>query len=461
MKLKNLISTVLLCVSVLAQAQTPKYIFYYIGDGMGMGPLMAAENYNRTILGNDRPLTMLNFPVASWSTTYSASSLITDSAAAGTALATGHKTNNNMLGVTPDTIPAEAISKQLQSQGYGIGVITTVAPDDATPGAFFAHVPDRKMFEQIDRQMAASGFQFVSGTDLRGTLTDGKDNGVLSDFAGQGVQILYGPDGIADISAERVLLLNTQGHPNRDMGCALDSIDGILTLPMITRACLYHLMKTTPDRFFMMVEGGSIDHALHANDGATAVKEIINFDQALEIAFDFYRQHPDETLIVVTADHDTGGMSTVKSSVGDQYTHMEYIDSQKVSKEVFNDIINSMVASRRIYTWDDMRQILTDSFGFYTTVPVSEADEARLKHLFDITFVNRDTTGEATLYAYFNALTVAIYDIFNRAVGFGYTTSSHSGNPVPVFAIGVGADRFATLNDNTTIPATIMQATRQ
>ena len=201
-----------------------KYIFYFIGDGMGMGPVVAAETYNRVVLNSDKPLTMMQMPVVGWSMTYSASSTITDSAAAGTALSTGNKTNNGMLGVTPDTTDVVSIAKKLQALGYGIGITTSVAPDDATPGAFYAHVPSRAMFYEIGVQMAGSGYEFLAGAGLRGTMKDGKETDLLKHFADNKVQIVRGPKEIANIKSEKVLLLNPEGTADYDIGYTVDSI---------------------------------------------------------------------------------------------------------------------------------------------------------------------------------------------------------------------------------------------
>lgn len=205
MKLRTLLlGLTIVAAAFTASAQSPKYVFYYIGDGMGMGPVMAAETYNRTILNNPEPLLMFRFPVVGWCTTYSANSNITDSAAAGTALSTGHKTKNGMLGMAPDTTNVYSVALDLQRLGYGIGIATSVAPDDATPGAFYAHVAHRSMFETIDRQMAESGYQFLAGSDLRGTMKDGKDNGVFDLFKKNKVQIVRGLDGVKEIKSGKV-----------------------------------------------------------------------------------------------------------------------------------------------------------------------------------------------------------------------------------------------------------------
>ena len=456
MKFRNYLFLLFAAVALGAAAKAPKYIFYYIGDGMGMGPVMAAQNYNRNILGNDKPLNMMQFPVVGWSQTWSANSDITDSAAAGTALSTGSKTKNSMLGMNADTVAVTSVAKILFDEGYGVAVATSVAPDDATPGAFYTHVPNRGMLYEIGCDMAASGYQFVAGAGLRGTMTDGKPNDLLDRFAAEGVQIVRGPEGIDAISSDRVLVLNPEGGSDHNIGYTIDSIAGALTLPMIARAALTQLERTSPDKFFMMIEGGNIDHALHGNDGGAAIKEILNFDQALGVAFDFYRQHPDETLIIVTADHDTGGMAIVKERGGKG--GLANIDYQKVSKEEFSNFCKAMLKTRNIFTWDDMKEYLSENLGFFTHIPVSEKAEARLKKLFDDTFELRNTADQKTLYANFNAFAVEGFNVFNDASGLAFTTTSHSGNVVPVFAVGCGADALKGFNNNTDIPAAILRA---
>lgn len=459
MKFRNYLFLLFAAVALGAAAKAPKYIFYYIGDGMGMGPVMAAQNYNRNILGNDKPLNMMQFPVVGWSQTWSANSDITDSAAAGTALSTGSKTKNSMLGMNADTVAVTSVAKILFDEGYGVAVATSVAPDDATPGAFYTHVPNRGMLYEIGCDMAASGYQFVAGAGLRGTMTDGKPNDLLDRFAAEGVQIVRGPEGIDAISSDRVLVLNPEGGSDHNIGYTIDSIAGALTLPMIARAALTQLERTSPDKFFMMIEGGNIDHALHGNDGGAAIKEILNFDQALGVAFDFYRQHPDETLIIVTADHDTGGMAIVKERGGKG--GLANIDYQKVSKEEFSNFCKAMLKTRNIFTWDDMKEYLSENLGFFTHIPVSEKAEARLKKLFDDTFELRNTADQKTLYANFNAFAVEVFNMFNDASGLAFTTTSHSGNVVPVFAVGCGADALKGFNNNTDIPVAILKAVRK
>lgn len=442
-------------LSAAAQDQGPRYIFYFIGDGMGMGPVMTAQAYNREILKNDQPLLMMQFPVVSWCMTYSASHSITDSAAAGTALSTGHKTKNGMLGMDPDTVSVTSIARQFKDAGYGVGIVTSVAPDDATPGAFYAHVPYRKMYYDIDIQAARSGYDFLAGAGLLGTVTaDGDSTDVLDVMAEQGVQMIYGPDEITRINSDKVFLVNPRGTSPYNIGYTIDSIGGVLTLPLIAETCLEHLERVSPDRFFMMVEGGNIDHALHGNDGGAAVKEVLNFDQALKVAYDFYLSHPDETLILVTADHDTGGMVNVHSRTG-QHMPLGVFDWQKVSKEEFSNYCKSLLRDRRVYRWEDMQEYLEQNLGLFTHIPVSEERLESLKKMFNDTFEMRNSADQKTLYASFNAFAVEVFKLVNDAAGAAFTTVGHSGNPVPVFAVGVGSDEFKGLNNNSDLPAKI------
>ena len=438
---------------------SPKYIFYFIGDGMGMGHVLATQTYNRMILGNEDPLLMMQFPVAGMLTTYSDSSPVTDSAAAGTALATGYKTKNGMLGMKTDSVAVESIAAQLFAEGYGVGLITSVPPDDATPGAFYAHVPNRNMYYDITVQAAQSGYQFLGGSKLRGTKDkEGNPNDLLDILKQYNVEYVQGLDAARASTSERVLMVNPEGIDTYQIGYTIDSIPGALTLPEMTEVCLSHLEKWCPEKFFMMVEGGNIDYAGHSNDGGAAIKETINFNQALKVAYDFYNQHPDETLIIVTADHDTGGLA-----IGSLFTgynmQPQYIDYQKISKDRFEDECRAILRSRRIFTWDDMKDMLKEQLGFWAGVPVTEQQTAMLEEKFTKTFELRNSEDQKTLYKNFDEFSTAVFNVFNEICGIGWVTYNHTGNYVPVYAIGVDANKFAGIHDNTNIPAILRQIT--
>ncbi len=454
MKLRNLILPLLLLMlgCAAAAAQGPKYVFLFIGDGMGIGPANAANTYLREKGGE---LTMYQFPVASVAMTHSASSPVTDSAAAGTALSTGHKTRNGMLGMDADTVAVTSIARTLKDQGWGVGIVTSVAADDATPGAFYAHVPSRKMYADIDRQAAESGYDIIAGAGL-------KSDTLATALTEAGYTLIRGPrDLTLAPGADKIILLNTPGTPDWNIGYTIDSVADVLTLPLIAQTAIEHLGRVAPEAFFLMVEGGNIDHALHANDGGAAIKEVVNFNEALELARQFYNAHPAETLIVVTADHDTGGMTT-----GNSFLHYDanlgMADSQRVSKEQFDRYCRSLLDDPLAdLSWAAMKQYLSDRLGLWNTVPVSKKQEKSLKEKYDQTFELRHSADQKTLYANFNAFAAEVYRVWNDAAGIGFVTTHHTGNPVPVFALGVGAERFSKVNDNTEIPAIILSIINQ
>ncbi len=455
MKKIRLVSIILILFAWIGAFASPKYVFYFIGDGMGMGHVMATQIYNREVLRNDKPILMMQFPIVSMAMTYSATGPVTDSAAAGTALSTGYKTLNGMLGVTPDSVDVTSVAKEFKDNGFGVGVVTSVSPDDATPGAFYAHKPSRSMYYEIGKDMAVSGYDFIAGATLRGAKDKGgKPTDLMEILEQNGVSVAFGIDAIKSAKTDKMLLLNTDTLRVNNIGYTIDSIKNGLTLPQMTRACLSHLEKTSPDKFFMMVEGGNIDHAAHSNDGGAVIKEVLNFNEAIAIAYDFYLAHPDETLIVVTADHDTGGFT-----IGNKYlgydAKVEYIDYQRISKDMFSAECYAILRSRSIFTWEDMKEMLTDKLGFWSHIPVTEVQEGVLKEKFEDTFTHRNSKDEKTLYGSFNEFTVSVFKLLNDVSGLGWTTSGHTGNPVPVFAIGVGATEFSNLNNNTEIPIKI------
>lgn len=447
----------LLILAASAIAGEAKYIFYFIGDGMGMGHAMSAEAYNRTVAGNDTPIMMMQFPVASQCTTHSASSPVTDSAAAGTALATGSKTLNRMLGMAPDSTHLTSIASQLQRQGYGIGIITTEDADDATPGAFYAHVSDRGMFYEIGRDAARSGFDFIAGRSLRGMSRDGKPTDLADIFADNNVDVVRGLDALSRSKSEKVVLLDSLSFPDV-WYYTIDSVPG-LTLASMTEACMKHLKKNGRDKWFIMVEGGNIDHAGHANDAGTIIKEVLNYNDVIRMAYDFYLAHPDETLIVVTSDHETGGMGLGNNALGYKID-LKHYDRQRVSKERFTVYCRDIIKSGKPYSWEEMKDYLTRMLGFWDGVPVSDKDTERLRKIFDKAITRNEGTDNHTLYKTFDQFTETVYHILDKATGIGWTSNNHTAGLVPVYAIGVGAERFAGFNDNIMIPSKIMESVK-
>ncbi len=437
----------LLSINFNIDAKEAKYVFYFIGDGMGLGHVNAAQYYNRMVRGVNDPLLMQQFPYMGVATTYSANAPVTDSAAAGTALATGHKTKNGMVGLAPDSItPFESIASRLKKQGWGVGVITSVSADDATPAAFYAHRIDRGMSAEIDYDGAHSGFDFIGGANLKGTSkTEGLN---LIEFKKNGYATLTSTTTPVADDIDKILLLSPQG--NGDIGYTIDSIPDALKLADMTTMALSFLEKKTPDRFFLMVEGGNIDHAAHANDGGTVIKEIIAFQDAIKVAYDFYLAHPDETLIVVTADHDTGGLAL------NGKVDLSNIYYQRISKDALSDMCKQMAKDHNAPSWGEMKKFLTKRLGLWKNIKVNKDQEKAIKKAYDKTFVMNASKDQKGLYNSFNEFVVEVFNVMNYRIGTHFTTRSHSANPVPVYAIGVGSERFSGTKDNTEIPEIII-----
>ncbi len=453
------LSLSLLCATAAPSlADTPKYIFYFIGDGMGIAPSMASITYSRKVLGEEKLPLMFNFPYVGQVMTWSASSDVTDSAAAGTALATGHKTRNSMLGMDADTIPVTSVATLLKEKGYGVGLVTNVAADDATPGAFYAHVPARWMREEIDRQFVGSGFDFLAGSALEGLYRDGKSTGVLEEYAKNNIDVIYDP--AERKSGRRTVLLQKDPFQGGNTGYMIDSIPGMLTLTQMTRCCLDHLTESAPDSFFMMVEGGNIDHALHGNAALPPITEIYNFNNALGVAYEFLQNHPKETLIVVTADHDTGGLSVGNEANG-YVAHFDVLKNQKISKEMFSDVCKKMLKEGNYGGWEGMEALLTEKFGFWDAVPLTEGETNFLEDLYRKVFEEHAGVDEKNLYNDFNAFASGVFRTLSQKAAVGWTSGAHTGNPVGVYAIGVGAENFGHFFNNTELPLLIYSLTEE
>ena len=439
-------------------AEDARYVFYFIGDGMGLGHVNATEAYNRDVLKSESPILMMTFPVASQARSYSASSPITDSAAAGTALSTGYKTKNSMIAMNPDTVDVPSIAVDFMKAGYAVGVGTTVQADDATPATWYAHAENRGMKETIAPQAAESGLAFLAGGGFK---LQGAGDVAFTEFKNTmrkgGYEIAEGFAAFNELKRkggkfpQKVLMYPE--NPTGQVGYTIDSIPGAMTCAQITEACLHTLESVNPEKFLMMIEGGNIDWAAHANDGGGVIKEILNFQDAINVAYQFYLRHPSETLIVVTADHDTGAMAYGRN--GGPY-NIAYADAQKISKDAFADWTRNW--GKENPSWEDMEKTLRDKLGFWTVVPVSERETAELKKLFDETFISKRAEDEKTLYHTFNAFTAKAFSILNYHMGIGWTTTYHAGNFVPVYAVGANANFFTGSLDNTDIPKLIKRA---
>lgn len=450
-------------IALFSVAQA-KYVFFFIGDGMGPHQVLSTEMYLAELEGRigRTSLLMTTFPYSGQVATFSANSGITDSAASGTCLASGKKTNNGMIGQKPDGTPAISVASRLKEQGWGIGIMTSVTIDHATPASHYAHTPSRSNYYIIGTQLAESGFDFFGGSGF--DQPQDKDNLAapnLYDLCEQNGYVLAGgyADAKAKIGAQKMLLVPAERLVDRSrhagaLPYAIDRKEGDLSLPEIVEVAIAQL--SIHDRFLMMAEGGKIDYASHANDGGTVLREVLDFDNAIKVAYDFYMQHPDETLIVVTADHETGGMALGNS---DYTLNLKVLAEQKCSSDLLSDQLSALQkeAGKRL-TWGQVKEVISKNTGLYAEVEMSEEDDQLLQAAFAQMIQHQGV--EKSLYKDINALASKALALLNQKSRLGWTSKGHTASTVPVFAIGVGAERFTGWHDNSEIAPLIYEATQ-
>jgi len=274
------------------EIKKPKNIILLIGDGMGLSQVSAAIYYK-----NGKP-NFERFGTIGLIKTSSASDLVTDSAAGATVFSAGVKTYNGAIGVDNDTIPVPTIVELLSKDGYDTGIVSTSSIQHATPASFYAHVKSRRMYEEITEFAPNSGVNFFAGGGLKffNKRKDGKD--LLAEMKANGYEVIT--DQLPQTPSEKneIILLAEDGMPKMSEGRGD-------FLPDATKLALEKLSKNEKG-FFLIVEGSQIDWGGHDNDADYLIQELLDFDKTLGVALDFAKQNG-ETLVIVTADHETGG----------------------------------------------------------------------------------------------------------------------------------------------------------
>ncbi len=462
MKRLSFIITLALLSVFCVQAQQAKYVFYFIGDGMGVNQVLGTEMYLAELEGRIgvKPLLFSQFPYSTMATTYSVFNGVTDSAAGGTALATGSKTKNGALGVKKDlTTPVSSVASWAKENGKRVGVSTSVSIDHATPAAFYAHQGKRGDSYLIGLDLIGANFDFYAGSDFLDPKADDAEASLYARVDKAGFTLARGYKDYQKKAkkADKMILFQPENATDKSaIPYAIDRKKGDMTLAEITRAGINFLSKDLSNGFFLMVEGGKIDWACHSNDGATVLREVMDLEDAVKVAYEFYEQHPDETLIVVTADHETGG---IVLGTGAYALNLQALKNQKVSENGYTKVLNDL---RKKYNnqvpWEVVKQSLKDNFGFWGSVPVNEKQEARLKAVYEKTFTGQKVELTKSEYQQDEPLANEAKRILNSIALVGWVSGGHSAGHVPVFAIGAGAELFQGRMDNIEIPEKIAQA---
>ena len=480
--------------------QTPKYIFLFIGDGMSYPQIqltnyflsanenkesaqtVSVEGEEKTVLSSGNNLAMMNFPVAGSAQTYDSTSFAPDSASTATSIATGNKTWSGSINVSTDFTQAyETIAEKLKAQkDYKIGIVSSVNINHATPAAFYAHQASRNNYYDIGLELIDSGFDYFAGGGLlapTGKEEEQKDLYVLAEEGGYKVVKTQAEAEALTAEDGKALVIDEHLADSNAMAYSMDLQEGEWTLADYVDKGIEVL--DNENGFFMMVEGGKIDWACHANDAAATITDTLALDKAVKEAVEFYQEHPDETLILVTGDHETGGLTI--GFAGTNYdTFLTNFNNQKISYAKFDSDYVSKYKEEKT-DFDTIMKDVTELFGLQAPAeegaestekkdsadkhPESEDDGAlvmtqyeydTLKEAYETTM---SRTGEEeefaqdeyVKYGSYEPLTVTITHILNNKSGINFGSYAHTGLPVEVFAQGAGQENFAGYYDNTDI----------
>lgn len=463
MKARNLLIVVLAVIlsSCGIQEQKAKYVFFFIGDGMGVSHVTLTKLYADSVLNDSTAVAFTRFPVSSLSTTYAHNRYVTCSAAAGTALSTGTKTSINTIGLTYDrTDTLYSIAKKFKEAGRKVAILTSVSIDHATPAAFYAHVGSRGSYYDIAKQLLKSNYDFFASGGFLEPYGSKPDSGAVSIYE-LGIQKGYkftstftGVDSLVATGARSIVYSAPNPAPSSTLQYDIDRTNSDVSLTDITRKAIE--VVDNPNGFFMMVEGGKIDWAAHDNDAATVIHDVLAFARAIDVAVEFYKKHPNETLIIVTADHETGGLS-IGNRENKYDVHINLLKYQKVSKERLHKLIAEFKENNPKAKFEDLLKLLADNTGLSKEVELSDSDIIMLKVAYNSSFRNVKPA-EKTTYSETDPISKVAIQLINSKAAVGWTSGSHTGQPVPVFAIGNGQELFIPLLDNTEIPKNIIRA---
>ena len=482
-----------------------KYVFYMIGDGMASVQIHAAEAW---LAASENPIDdagtgksidlLMNscLPYTGLQKSWAWDRMITGSAAAGTALACGHKTYIGAISVDPEdpNIAYKTMAEMAKEQGKKVGIISSVSLDHATPAVFYAHQPSRNMYFHIAQEAANSGtvdfiggggFRYIDGyTGSRAALWPELAEGapgvvnLYTQFENNGFAVVHNradlaavPAGTKCVAASEILTGGAAMHYE------IDRPEEAWSLAEVTSEAVRLL--DNPDGFFMMVESGKIDWACHANDAAASIIDTIAFDDACKVVIEFANAHPGECLIVVTGDHECGGLT--QGWAGTRYdSAYEDLSDQTMSYEGFGWWLEEYEANP--YSFMNLMKMFIGIFGEEAIIDVmdlqydyqmkhniqmafglvyddlTDLEKAKLEEAYDRQFKNEEIRGaeeDYLIYGGYNPLAVTCTHITNNRAGLDFTSYSHTAVPVPVMA---NDPSFNGYYDNTDVARKIAAA---
>lgn len=412
----------LLLSSASCASEKPKYVFLFIGDGMGPNQRHTANLVSQETTG--KPMVMESLPVRGQIHTRSADSDVTDSAASATALAAGVKTNNGVIGQLPDGTAVESISSTLSKDGYKVGVITSVGLNHATPGGFLAHADNRNQYNNIASDVPASGAHLVIGNGLLSE--NQKQDEAIASWTAAGTSTIRSLKDAPAADGQLVAILDYPGATTEK------NLEGPGELANSVSFAIDRL--NNKKGFFIMTEGGKVDSGGHSNRAVEAIDEAHALDRAVKVAYDFYRRNPDQTLIVITADHETGGMT---------FDPSRFNASGIMSLAGMDSKYSAALKGQSPLTAEAAEKAMDAVLG-----------------IGDLTGDEKDRLAKAVeeqAKKDSGQVTRAAMAIAQARAGITWTTGGHTGVDVPVTAVGVGSEEFVGTYDNTQIPKRILK----
>ncbi len=448
----SLFVATLFVLAAMAEGQV-KYVFYFIGDGMGVNQINVTETYQAALKGKIgiEPILMASLPVVGLVNTYSATNGVTDSAAGGTALATGCKTKNGAIGVLEDLqTPCTSIAQWAKNSGKAVGVATTVSITHATPASFYGHQPRRQMYYELGKDLCKSGFDFFAGADFNKPYQKDGEPSLHEQAKAAGYTIVKGYKEYEKKGrkADKLILLQrdemNQKWNSEQLPYALDQTKEDLTLEQIVRAGINYLSNKQTDGFFFAIEGGMIDWACHRNDIGNAINEVLDFDKAIKVAYEFYQQHPDETIIVISADHETGGLAM---GVGPYEIHTDLLRFQHKSIDELKWMLREQYKKApKKFTWAAVEKVLKEQMGFGAGITLSDKQRERLQNRWQA--IEKAIAENGKVNDRINDLCETTKHILSEVAMISWASGGHSNGYVPVFAVGPGTEVFQGRIDN-------------
>ena len=460
----------------------PKYVFLFIGDGMSYPQIQSTADYlgalededywmaepslddnQGAILDGPSYLNFMNFEAAGSAVTYDSNSFAPDSASTATSIATGYKTYSGSINVDETgTIEYETIAEKLHSQkDYAVGVISSVNLNHATPAAFYAHQASRSSYYEIGLELIESGFEYFAGGGLLAPTGSEEDQDSLYDLAEEaGYNVVMTQDEAEKVTAAdgKTIIIDEHLADGDAMAYELDRTDDMWSLADYVSKGI-EVLGEDEEGFFLMCEGGKIDWACHANDAASTIHDTQALADAVQVAIDFAAEHPEETLILVTGDHETGGL-TIGFAGTDYDTYLDLLESQKISFAKFDSDYVAAYKENKT-SFEDVMKDVTELFGLKTEgeegdkLVLTEYELEQLRAAYEKsingTAASEYEQEEYVLYGTYEPLSVTITHIINNKSGISFTSYSHTGLPVAVLAQGVNSEAFNGYYDNTEI----------